>query len=93
MEYRIRDGLVLDTVCGEPLLVATRKARPYCPYVTIMNKDSVFVWQMLEKRMTLREMLKQTAEEYDIPDAGAEEVLLPFLKGMLQKGYIVEYEG
>ena len=42
--------------------------------------------------MTLQEMLKKTAEEYDIPNEGAAEVLLPFLKGMLQKGYIVEYK-
>ena len=34
----------------------------------------------------------ETAEEYDIPNEGAAEVLLPFLKGMLQKGYIVEYK-
>lgn len=92
MEYRIREGLVLDHVCGEYLLIATRKARPYCPYVTKMNKDSVFVWEMLEKGLTMQQMLQRTAEAYKIPEEAASGILLPFLQGILKNGYIVELE-
>ena len=47
MNYKIRDGLVLETLCGTSLLIATLEARKYCPYVMQLNEASAYIWKML----------------------------------------------
>lgn len=47
MNYKIREGIVMETLCGTSLLIATLEARKYCPYVMQLNEASAYIWQML----------------------------------------------
>lgn len=48
--YRPRQGVVLVSVCGEHLLVATGEARDTCPYITQINDKAAFFWEMIREK-------------------------------------------
>ena len=92
MKYRIQHGVVLETICGVPILISTVEARKTCPYLTQLNDSSVFIWKMLKEGNNTEEMSKEIVKEYHISDTEAEEALMLFLHGMAEQGFILEEE-
>ena len=88
MTYRITEGMVLECVCGQYVLIATLKARETCPYITKINEDSAYIWKMLEKRTEYAEMQNAIEKEYEITPEEAGETLKVFLRNLQEKGYI-----
>ena len=46
--YKAREGVVLTSVCGESLLVSAAALRDICPFVTVLNDSSAFLWKQLQ---------------------------------------------
>lgn len=91
--YKTRDGVVLTTVCGEILLVAASTLRELCPFVTVINDSSAFLWQRLKLGATLEELEQAVKEEYEIDDSAmVEGVIKDFVNQMLELHYLVEDE-
>ncbi len=93
MRYKTRNGVLLTEVCGEYLLVATKSARQFCPFVTVLNESAAFVWHRLEPGATLPELEAAVAEEYEIGDPDeARRMLLAMLEDLENKGYLLREE-
>jgi len=92
MRYRMRDGLIIESVCGKPLLAATRKARRYCPYLTELNESSLFVVRMLEEGLDTEDMVIRVSERYEIDPEVAASSLGLCLATLQEQNYILPLE-
>lgn len=79
MKYRVREGVVLQSVCGEYLLIATGSARECCPGVRRINAGGAYYWKLLEEGLDTGRMAELAADEY----GATEEVLRPGLEKLL----------
>lgn len=89
MNYKIREGIVMETLCGTSLLIATLEARKYCPYVMQLNEASAYIWQMLFDGKTYEEMIKRAAEDFEISVEQAGETIESFLSDLIEKKYLI----
>ncbi len=88
MRYTIQKGLVRETICGQHVLIATIEAREKCPYLTQLNDDSAFIWDLLAAGQSTEEMAAAVAGQYEIPEHEAAEAIEQFLKDMEDKHFI-----
>ena len=89
MRYRMREGLVIESVCGKPLLAATQKVRKHCPYLTELNESSLYVLEMVKKEMDTDEMVQSITENYEISEEKAWTSLKSCLDQLLSSGFII----
>ncbi len=85
----MRAGVVLVSVCGENMLVATQKAQNYVPHITKINEDGAFYWKMMERHMSIPEMVKQAALKNGTEEKKEHLMLMKFWRKLIQKGYLV----
>lgn len=90
MKYRKQPGIVMETICGQSLLIATIEAREYCPYLTKLDESSAFIWKMIEDGRTTDEMVSEIVREYGISKEEAEHALMAFLNGMEENHFIIK---
>ena len=91
--YKARDGLVLAQVCGEQLLVSAGALRELCPFVTVLNETSAFLWGRLKDGATSEELLQAVKEEYEVDDPAAiRGVIKDFLRQMQELNYVLTEE-
>lgn len=88
-QAKVRPGVVLLSVCGEHMLVATREARETVPYVQQINGPAAFYWKLLEEGREPKEIVRQAAEKYQMPPQKAVAAVLAFMKKLQQAGYLV----
>lgn len=87
--YKTRAGIVLISVCNEHMLVATREARAFCPYIQQINSAAAYYWKMLEGDMEMKDMVEQAAEYFNIPKIQALITLNNFVKKLADMGYLL----
>ena len=93
MKYRARKGIVLTSVCGQFVLVAAKKARENCPYLTQINETAASCWRLLENGSTEEELTAHLMEEYDAEEISlVREDVKGLLAQFLDAGYIVPAE-
>lgn len=90
MKYRLREGVVLETICGTSILVATLEARKYCDYTRHLNQDASFIIEMVKAELSLEEMAEKTSTQYEISKNEALNIIMSFLSGMIEMNYIIE---
>lgn len=86
--YKTRLGVVLTEVCGEHLLVAAAPLREECPYVTVVNESSAFLWRQMEDWTSPEELAKAVQAEYEVEDPVA---LLPMIRSFLDQMLGMKY--
>jgi len=91
-EYKIRPGIVLASVCGENILVATRTARDYCPYIRQINSTAAYFWSLLEQGMDMETMEKTAASRYKVEREKIRPGLYQFLNSLVTYGYLYREE-
>lgn len=89
MNYRIQEGLVMETICGTSLLISTLEARKYCPYVMQLNEAAAYIWKMLFNGEMINEMAAQIAMDFEISVDEAYEALNSFLRELVEKNYLI----
>ena len=91
--YKARDGLVLTQVCGEQLLVSAGALRELCPFVTVLNETSAFLWGQLKDGATADQLLQAVMKEYEVDDPAAiSGVIGDFLHQMQELNYVLTEE-
>lgn len=91
--YKTRTGVVLTCVCGEWLLVSAAALRELCPFVTVVNESSAFLWKQLQSGADAEELEHAVREEYEIEDPETvRSVIEVFLRQMLEMNYLVKVE-
>ena len=91
IEYHLREGIVLTTVCGEYLLIATPKARPFCEKARTINSSGADILRILQEGpRTLQEIADSFAKEYDIPDMKVlQDDLAAYMTALSDSGYVL----
>ncbi len=92
MKFKVREGLVRESICGKELLIATLEARNYCPYLTELNSASAFIWDMLEKGADTDQIADCIEKEYDLPRERVLSVLEAFLSDLEKNSFIIRQE-
>lgn len=87
--YKIQPGVVLTSVCGEHMLVATRLARGKCPYVKQLNSTGAFYWSLLEQGKDLEEMVAIASEAYGVDGERIRPGLEKYIEGLRSGGYLL----
>ena len=91
--YRCRKGGVLTEICNESLLVASKTAREYCPYVKQVNETAAVLWKAMTTGAAMEDLMDALQERYEIPDReGAMGQVGTFLKAMIENGYVLKEE-
>ena len=91
--YKCREGLVMTQVCGETLLVAARSLLDQCPFVTILNDSSAFLWQHLKEGATAAELEQAVCSEFEIEDpAEIRGFIDSFLQQMNEQHFLTTCE-
>lgn len=89
MEYKIRDGIVKETICGTALLIATLEASRYCPYAMQLNDASAYIWDMLFQGKTVAQMTESVVKDFDLPEQEARDILDGYLKELKEQNYLL----
>lgn len=92
MKYRTRKGIVLTSVCGQYVLVAAKRAREHCPYLTQINDTMASCWQMLENGSTEEELTKRLLNEFDAEETLIRDDVKSLVKQLLDADYILPAE-
>lgn len=88
MELKLIDGVILVSVCGEYLLVATKEARGKVSYVQRISEDYVFYWELVQKETEYEDSIRQICDRFDIPAEQAEANMMMFLRQLHEMGYL-----
>ena len=93
-QYKRRPGVVLLTIDGEHLLVATKEAREHCPYVTQINDAAADCWRLMEKspNPSLPDLIKHFGKDSGDRDPAAFMQMMTFINKMKKAGYLLEEE-
>ena len=89
MVYKVREGLVRETVCGKELLIATLTAREYCPFLTELNDASAFIWDMLESGVSSDDIVEKAMVKYGISKSSAETAVISFISELERASFII----
>ncbi len=89
MKYSCRPGIVLSKICGVWLLIPTREASEHCPGILHLTLPSVFVWGMLEKGKSERDMCKALSILMHKDEDAMQDVLHSIIQSFLKKGALI----
>lgn len=87
--YTIQPGVVLASVCGQALLVATRPAWGKCPYINQLNETGAYFWSHLEQGLDTEQIVQAAAQHYDAAPERIRTDLLTFLQALQEHGYLL----
>ena len=89
---RIREGVICTEVCGEHMLVATNKAKPYCRRrAVLLNETGYQLLQLFGKGDTPDEIIGKFINRYTDTGKQAGEDIRLFLEALEKEGF-VEYD-
>lgn len=87
-KIKLRSGIVLISVCDEHLLVATREARKFVPYIQQINNAAAYYWQLLEEGTEVKVIVDKAMEQFHIPKIKALITVNNFINKLNETGYI-----
>lgn len=64
MDYRIREGVVLESICGIYVLISTEATHDKCMYIKKIDDIVAFYWEMMEMGLTVNEMTEKASEVF-----------------------------
>ena len=91
--YKTRPGVVLTEIAGEYVLVAAKALSGVCPYVTLINESSAFLWRKLEQGANLEQLQAAVSAEYEVEDpAAVQSAIRDFIRHMNELNYLLTDE-
>jgi len=90
--YQLRDGVALTCICGEYILVAMSKARPYCKKLQQINETGADIITILQEQpKDLDGILQKLGTLYAINDnEELRRIVLHFLEELISNGYVLK---
>lgn len=90
MDYVIREGIVLEEICGRYLLISTLAARDKCTYVKTVEPIVAYYWSMMEEGLSIDEMTKTAAKQFpEISDDVLRQDIQDLIIQLKEKGYLL----
>ena len=88
--YKTRPGVVLTTIAGQNILVASKSLTPSCPFSSQINETATFCWRILEQGADMDTLLHKLCEEYEIEDVEqVRDDLEQLVSQMLESNYLI----
>lgn len=91
-KYKLREGVVLTTVCGETLLVSTRKVRNKCPRTLHLDEVAKCFLSLIESTADKQEIAAKISERFNVTEELALKNIDSFISTMEGYGVIVAEE-
>ena len=90
-KFRTRPGVVLTQICGEHVLVSANAVLDDCPFVTTVNEESAYLWELLKDGADEDGLMRAIESEFDVEDPAAmREAIGAFLRQMKELRLILE---
>lgn len=91
--YKIRDGIVLETIAGRYLLISTSALNSECPYVKMINDLAAYYWELIVNGFSFDEMINKASQDFSIDDREElENDLNDLINELYRFGYLVSEE-
>lgn len=88
--YKPRPGIVRVRICGEYLLVPTRKASEVCPRVIRLKLMAAALWEEIEKGNGMDKICLFFEKLSKKPKEEVEEQIDKVLRGLYENGYLIK---
>lgn len=88
MSYHLQQDVALVSVCGEHFLVAAGEARGRVPCLEGITPPGAYFWRLLEQQLPIKAIIRQAAQDYQVPPETAEAALRKFADSLEKKGYL-----
>lgn len=86
---RVEKEFVLREIAGDYIIIPTGSTVLEFNGLITVNEVGVTLWKMLQKEVTMEQLVSGILEEYDVEEAVAREDILEFLN-TLEKGGILK---
>lgn len=80
--YRTKPGFALREVCGEWLTIPVALAPEEASRMAVLNEEGKFLWEQLQRFVTVDDLVAAITGEYDVSPGQAREDILYFLRVM-----------
>lgn len=89
---RVEKEFVLREIAGDYIIIPTGKTVLEFNGLLTVNEVGVSLWKMLQKEVTLEELVQGILEEYDVDEAVAREDIMEFLDRLYEGGILSRKE-
>lgn len=90
-DYRIRNGIVLEEICGRYLLISTVAAREKCHYIRLIDDVTAYYWEMMEHGLSVEEMTECAYHQFkDVPKEQLREDIKELIQMLKDLGYLLQ---
>lgn len=91
--YKISESVVYTHVCEVPVLAVTRESFDETDVAaSVLNDSGAFIWNCLGKGMTVGEIIRQVASEFEEEEETVREGVTAFLETLKEQNMIFELE-
>lgn len=87
--YKHDPETVARLIAGELILVPIRKNVGEMESIYTLNETAARVWELVDGQRTVREIIAEFCDEYDIDPLQAEQDLLEIIDQLSEKGVLV----
>ncbi len=89
---RVEKEFVLREIAGDYIIIPTGKTVLEFNGLLTVNEVGVSLWKMLQKEVTLEELVQGILEEYDVNESVAREDIMEFLDRLYEGGILCRKE-
>lgn len=90
-EYKVRNGIVLESICGRYVLISTEAARNLCPYVKVIDDIVAYYWEMMEEGLSIEEMTEKASSLFhDIEPERIHDDICDLISQLKSSGYLLK---
>lgn len=89
---RVEKEFVLREIAGDYIIIPTGKTVLEFNGLITVNEVGVSLWRMLQKEVTLDELVQGILDEYDVEEAVAREDIWEFLEKLYEGGILCRKE-
>lgn len=89
-EYVIREGVVLEEICGRYLLISTLAAREKCTYVKTIEPIVAYYWIMMEEGLSVDEMTENASKQFpEVEKTVLKQDIIDLISQLKENGYLL----
>ena len=88
--YKTTESVVTRKIAGETLLVPVTGNLPDLRSIFALDDISALVWNRLDGKNSVSDIVTAVVEEYDVSAETAETDVTRFLEDVVEKGLVVE---
>ena len=88
--YVRKDEVVSRNIAGETILVPIRGNLADMQKIFTLNKSGAFIWEHLDGKIPLSEILESLLEQFDTTKNEAENDILDFIDQITESGLVAE---